>query len=661
MSDTRKDKRAPVSLKVRFKSATVDEFMEQYARDISRGGLFIKSKSPMPIGTLLKFEVQLRDESPVIRGVGRVVWKREPTEAVGNDTPSGMGIKFIRMDAECRAFVEKIVTQRGDVPGQFEAGGGRADESVPPPASATPATKSSRPRQVTAPFFPAADPSDSDLPLPEDRTQVRHASEFLASALAEAGDSEAAREGERKAEEARRRSEEIERERARQARESERPKAAATTPSVSSIPPAPEPSPSSTPPRARSSEPPAPAATAEPELGLEFEATPEPAAEPKAEPKPEARKPEPEARKPELATSSDKREPSKRIPVAARDLVNDRPPPVEEPNSYLVPAMIGVAAIAAIGYIAMSFGGSNTEHAETPHAASPSERRDEPADEPLEPSAPSEETAPSEFAPSEFATETAQIPSEPVAEASDPAPAEAPAPVPTVRFRIETTPPGAIISVNDTERGPSPIEIEAPIGTALTATARLAGYRIATQEVTPSRPGRPVRMQLAALPYVIEVTTTPPGARVRAGGRTASAAGATNRITISRPNGPVAVSASLAGYLDTTQNVSIGSFTERDGEMVASIDLTLRQRPAPTPAASAAPRPREEAATTRTAAPESERPSSAPPEVERPREASPEPPSEPQAPAAAPEPAEERPSPRRQEAEENEAPPENPF
>ena len=43
MTDTRKDKRAPLSLKVRFKSATVDEFIEQYATDISRGGIYIKS------------------------------------------------------------------------------------------------------------------------------------------------------------------------------------------------------------------------------------------------------------------------------------------------------------------------------------------------------------------------------------------------------------------------------------------------------------------------------------------------------------------------------------------------------------------------------------------------------------------------------------------
>ena len=85
--DVRKSKRAPVSLKVRFKSATVDEFIEQYSADISKGGIFIKSEEPLPPGTLLKFEFQLKDNSPLIQGVGRVVWKRASDEAKENDLP----------------------------------------------------------------------------------------------------------------------------------------------------------------------------------------------------------------------------------------------------------------------------------------------------------------------------------------------------------------------------------------------------------------------------------------------------------------------------------------------------------------------------------------------------------------------------------------------
>lgn len=199
MSDTRKDKRTPLSLKVRFKSATLDEFVEQYSNDISRGGLFIKSKKPMKVGTLLKFEFQLKDESPLIHGVGRVVWRREPDQGGA----AGMGIKFIKMDPESRAFVQKIVEERADAPGTFDEGG--------------------QPAEPSESFFPGGPAAEQ--PDPEDRTQVRHASEFLAEALSEGG---AAEEAQANADKARARTEEIQREReaAEEARKAEEDAAA---------------------------------------------------------------------------------------------------------------------------------------------------------------------------------------------------------------------------------------------------------------------------------------------------------------------------------------------------------------------------------------------------------------------------------------------------
>src|SRR5215204_4579877 len=74
--DTRKDKRAKVvSLNVRYKSATVDEFIENHSHDVSKGGIFVKTPTPFPPGTLLKFEIRLAGDKSVISGVGRVVWK----------------------------------------------------------------------------------------------------------------------------------------------------------------------------------------------------------------------------------------------------------------------------------------------------------------------------------------------------------------------------------------------------------------------------------------------------------------------------------------------------------------------------------------------------------------------------------------------------------
>ncbi|MCX7808337.1 MAG: TIGR02266 family protein, partial [Deltaproteobacteria bacterium] len=185
MQDTRKDKRAPVSLKVKYKSATLEEFVEQYSRDISLGGIFIKSKQPMPVGTLLKFELQLKDESKLIQGVGRVVWKRDPSEATSEDRPAGMGIKFIKMDPESRKLVEQIVAQRGEQEGMYEAGGGeRAEGEGEEEVVESTRAKQVRSQTPTMQFFPT---SVGELPPPEERTQVRQASEFLAAALLEGG------------------------------------------------------------------------------------------------------------------------------------------------------------------------------------------------------------------------------------------------------------------------------------------------------------------------------------------------------------------------------------------------------------------------------------------------------------------------------------------
>ena len=81
MADARKDKRTLLSLKIRYKSATLEDFIERYSCDISRGGVFIKAKKPLAVGTLLKFEFMLQDESTLIHGVGRVVWRREEADA----------------------------------------------------------------------------------------------------------------------------------------------------------------------------------------------------------------------------------------------------------------------------------------------------------------------------------------------------------------------------------------------------------------------------------------------------------------------------------------------------------------------------------------------------------------------------------------------------
>jgi uncharacterized protein (TIGR02266 family) len=212
VQDTRKDPRAKVlTMTVRYKSATIDEFIEHHSHDVSRGGIFIKTPSPFPPGTLLKFEIRISEDKPVLGGVGRVVWKRDPPQA-GNERPAGMGVKFLKIDDASRGVIDRIVTTKGDGPSEYDVGGGEgveaggAPSAQPATARAVPSRKAtmlglgavsptSEPPKAgpsTPPqpdkFFPETK-SEADMPPPEERTVMRQAAELLAEALKGAGGS----------------------------------------------------------------------------------------------------------------------------------------------------------------------------------------------------------------------------------------------------------------------------------------------------------------------------------------------------------------------------------------------------------------------------------------------------------------------------------------
>ena len=119
--DQRTHTRAKVlSMTVRYKSATVDDFIEVHSHNVSRGGIFIKTKQPFPPGTLLKFEIRLADDAAVLAGVGRVVWKRDEA-GDSPDDPAGMGVKFIKLDDKS-ALIARLMTTMKRGRGTIRAG-----------------------------------------------------------------------------------------------------------------------------------------------------------------------------------------------------------------------------------------------------------------------------------------------------------------------------------------------------------------------------------------------------------------------------------------------------------------------------------------------------------------------------------------------------------
>jgi uncharacterized protein (TIGR02266 family) len=185
VENSRKDPRAKVlSMTVRYKSATLDEFIEHHSHDVSRGGMYIKTPQPFPPGTLLKFEVKIGADQKLMQGVGRVVWRRQSDEATESH-PSGMGVKFIKLDEESKALIGQLVTAR---PGETSAFDEVTVSSDLPPHGGSEPPLQAVPAAVGN-FFPTSDDNAVPPPAPEDRTVMKQAAELLQEALREVGTS----------------------------------------------------------------------------------------------------------------------------------------------------------------------------------------------------------------------------------------------------------------------------------------------------------------------------------------------------------------------------------------------------------------------------------------------------------------------------------------
>lgn len=84
-------------------------FLRSYMLNVSKGGLFIKTANPLPLESKVMLQVIMPGDTEKIIIEGIVVWAN-PANAK-NSFPSGMGIKFNKMDLEQREKIEKFVEE----------------------------------------------------------------------------------------------------------------------------------------------------------------------------------------------------------------------------------------------------------------------------------------------------------------------------------------------------------------------------------------------------------------------------------------------------------------------------------------------------------------------------------------------------------------------
>jgi type IV pilus assembly protein PilZ len=95
--------RAPIELKVDYKK--LNSFFADYTKNISKGGTFIKTKKPLPLGTRFLFKLTVPMRPSAFELVGEVVW------ATAEGEEPGMGIKFVYTDDGQRNDFEGVVEQ----------------------------------------------------------------------------------------------------------------------------------------------------------------------------------------------------------------------------------------------------------------------------------------------------------------------------------------------------------------------------------------------------------------------------------------------------------------------------------------------------------------------------------------------------------------------
>jgi type IV pilus assembly protein PilZ len=105
-AERRRDVRAPIELKVEYKR--LNSFFADYTRNLSKGGTFIATNKPLPIGTEFVFRLTVPNLEQPLEIHGKVAWTVAPENAT-REAPAGMGIRFQYRDDEARAAIHGVI------------------------------------------------------------------------------------------------------------------------------------------------------------------------------------------------------------------------------------------------------------------------------------------------------------------------------------------------------------------------------------------------------------------------------------------------------------------------------------------------------------------------------------------------------------------------
>ncbi len=108
MAEKRKEDRITVELKVGYR--TIGSFITDYIINISKGGIFINTSSPLPVGTKIRILFSIPDIPLPFDLIGIVRWIN-PVGHLSHSLP-GMGIEFLEIEDRVKKRIEKFINQQ---------------------------------------------------------------------------------------------------------------------------------------------------------------------------------------------------------------------------------------------------------------------------------------------------------------------------------------------------------------------------------------------------------------------------------------------------------------------------------------------------------------------------------------------------------------------
>ena len=105
--ELRQSPRAPVRLRVDYER--MNSFFADYTSNLSKGGTFIKTTSPLEIGTICIFSFSLPALSEPLLLEGEVAWILPVEVAEARKEEAGMGVRFLFSERAAQREFEDLV------------------------------------------------------------------------------------------------------------------------------------------------------------------------------------------------------------------------------------------------------------------------------------------------------------------------------------------------------------------------------------------------------------------------------------------------------------------------------------------------------------------------------------------------------------------------